>query len=206
MSPEPQDWRSLNVMWFNLPFVAASGWGDGSKLSWNDSSDSRFNTDQQKQHILWDSNRHVLLVDAFPYNFYTWYITTSWGLINPCPSHSFTQHNTLLLIAWFGMGKERRFEKVVRLKYSTGSKDGTLMLEEGIRPLSKSLFSDGTTLSLSVFTDTIGSPFKEELMMVFLFYTCSVRSPAMLSQHSGLLDWKWSSKELCPALSRVGSC
>ena len=48
MSPEPQDWRSLNV---NLPFVAASGWGDGSKLSWNDSSDSRFTADQQKQHI-----------------------------------------------------------------------------------------------------------------------------------------------------------
>lgn len=85
------------------------------------------------------------------------------------------------------MGKERGFEKVVRLKYSTGSKDGTLMLEEGIRPLSKSLFV-GTTLSLSVFTDTIGSPFKEELIMVVLFYTCSVRSPATLSQRSGLLD------------------
>lgn len=86
------------------------------------------------------------------------------------------------------MGKERGSEKVVRLKYSTGSKDGTSMLEEGIRPLSKSLFADGSALSLSVFTDTIGSPFKEELIMVVLFYTCSVRSPTMLSQRSGLLD------------------
>lgn len=51
MSPEPQDWRGLNVMWFNLPFVAGFGWGDGSKRSWNNSSDSTFTADQQKQHI-----------------------------------------------------------------------------------------------------------------------------------------------------------
>jgi len=47
------------------------------------------------------------------------------------------------------MGKERGFERVIRLKYSTGSKDGSSMLEEGIQPLSKSLLSDGTTLCLS---------------------------------------------------------
>ena len=176
MSPEPQDWRSLNV---NLPFVAASGWGDGSKLSWNDSSDSRFTADQQKQHIFWDSNRHILLVDAFPYSFYTGYITTSWGLINPCPSHSFTQHNTLLLIAWFGMGKERGFERVIRLKYSSGSKDGSSMLEEGIQPLSKSLFSDGTTLRLSESSLTLlGVPSKRNSS--WWFFSIPAQSEALL--------------------------
>ena len=79
------------------------------------------------------------------------------------------------------------------------------MLEEGIQPLSKSLFSDGTTLSLSESSlDIFGSPFEEGLIMVVLFQTCPVRSFPFLFLLPGLLELKVILQGALPSTEQNG--
>lgn len=83
--------------------------------------------------------------------------------------------STLLLNACCRLGKEQTFGGVRRLGHSASSEDGAPMLEEGIQPLSKCPFSDGTTLSPSF----LGVPSKRDSS--WLFFSRPAQSEALPS-------------------------